>query len=314
MRIPVLKTSNSLFLTAALLLTAISSACQPGPATNTNSNSNANASNTNANANTTNANTGTTGASINTREPDSYTATLVVSAVTEGGERVVGVPELSAKVARNGADRRVEFKLPNNETLVYIDHADQHFVVAENRKQYAELTPEATGFQLQKLMTPGQIAEMIKRQKGFQYVGDEQYQGHQAEKYHYTGSTQTNTQAGTVTSEINIFIDKTTGLPLHAELFSEATGNVEGVRGARLVVEMRDIQTSTDPALFQPPQGYTKVEAQQVRQQVDALTGTVAAIVKALLTNLGQQGSTTTTTTVTTTTASPAPSASNANR
>ncbi|HMF56578.1 MAG TPA: hypothetical protein VK619_09555, partial [Pyrinomonadaceae bacterium] len=265
---------------------------------------------TNTNANT----TGSAGATINAREPDSYTATLVVSAVTEGGERVVGVPELSAKVARNGSDRRVEFKLPNNETLIYIDHADQHYVIAQNRKQYAELTPEATGFQLQKLITPGQIADMIKRQKGFQYVGDEQYQGHTAEKYHFTGATQTGTQAGTVTSEINIFIDKATGLPLHAELFSEATGNVEGVHGARLVAEMRDIQTTADPSLFQvPPQGYTKVEPQAVRQQIDALTGTAAAIIKALLTNLGQPGTTTTTTTVTTTTASPQPSASASN-
>ncbi|OLE54371.1 MAG: hypothetical protein AUG51_08880 [Acidobacteria bacterium 13_1_20CM_3_53_8] len=308
MRICVLKTSTCHFLIAALLLAAFSIACQPGPATNTNTN--ANASNLNANVTNTNANTTGSAATINAREPDSYTATLVLSAVTEGGDRVVGVPELSAKVARNGADRRVEFNLPNNETLIYIDHADQHYVIAQSRKQYAELTPEATGFQLQKLMTPGQIAEMIRRQKGFQYVGDEQYQGHLAEKYHYTGATQTNTQAGTVTSEINIFIDKATGLPLHAELFSEATGQVEGMRGARLVAEMRDIQTTADPSLFQvPPQGYTKVEPQQVRQQIDALTGTVAAIVKALLTNLGQQG-TTTTTTVTTTTASPSPSAS----
>jgi hypothetical protein len=76
---------------------------------------------------------------------------------------------------------------------------------------------------------------------------------------------------------------------------------------------MRDIKTDVDPTLFEVPKDYSKVTPQQVRQQIDVLTNTVAAVIKALLTNMNTQGSsssTTTTTTTTTTTASPSPTAS----
>ena len=58
-------------------------------------------------------------------------------------------------MARSGADRRVSFKLPDGSDLIYLEKGDLHIVIAPGRKQYAELTPEATGFQLQKMMTRG---------------------------------------------------------------------------------------------------------------------------------------------------------------
>jgi hypothetical protein len=54
---------------------------------------------------------------------------------------------------------------------------------------------------------------------------------------------------------------------------------------------MRDITTTTvDPTLFQVPAGLNKVPPEQVRAQIDAFTGTVAALVKALLSNMAPQG------------------------
>jgi hypothetical protein len=41
------------------------------------------------------------------REPEKYRAVLVFSAETEGGQKTIGIPSLSAEVARNGSDRRV---------------------------------------------------------------------------------------------------------------------------------------------------------------------------------------------------------------
>ena len=50
-----------------------------------------------------------------------------------------------------------------------------------------------------------------------------------------------------------------------------------------MVAEMRDIQTNIDPAMFEVPSGYSQVPPEKIRQQIDALTGAVTAIVKAMI-------------------------------
>src|SRR5262249_55505690 len=117
-------------------------------------------------------------------------------------------------------------------------------------------------------------------------LGEETVNGRTALKYRYVRSTNTNTAAGQVSTESFIFIDKDTGLPLRAELFSQASGSVQGVKGAKVVAEMRDINTNVDPSLFEIPPGLNKVPEAQVRAQVDAITSTVAAVLKTLLTNM----------------------------
>jgi len=215
----------------------------------------------------------------------------VFSAQTEGGEKTVGIPTLSAEVARSGADRRVAFKLPDGSDLIYLEQGDQHIVVAPGRKQYAELTREATGVQLQKLMTPGQLVSYLEKLKGVEKVGDESIDGRAAEKYRYATTTNTSTSAGQVNTEAFVYVDKETGLPLRSELYTEASGNVQGVKGAKIVAEMRNISTDVDPTLFQVPPGLNKVPPEQVRAQIDAFTSTVAAVIKALLSNMAPPAS-----------------------
>jgi hypothetical protein len=89
-----------------------------------------------------------------------------------------------------------------------------------------------------------------------------------------------------VRTESFVYVDKDTGLPLRAELFGEASGNVQGVKGATVVAEMRDISTDVDPTLFEVPTTYSKVPEQQVRAQVNAITNTIAAVLRTLLTNM----------------------------
>jgi hypothetical protein len=271
-----------LVLAISIIVFAING-CSRGPEANANINTNINTNtsvNTNANINAAPPST------LAAREPDAYRAMLVFTAETEGGEKTVGIPPLSAEVARRGEDRRVSFKLPDGSDLVYVDHAGKHFAILPARKQYAELTPAATGFQLHKLMTPGQLVSYLDRLQGIQPVGEESVNGRTALKYRYARTEQTKTSAGQVHTESFIYVDKETGLPLRAELFSEASGNVQGVRGAKIVAEMRDISTTVDPTLFEVPTGYTKVSEQQVRAQVDAIANTVAAVLRALLTNM----------------------------
>lgn len=270
-------------LVGLFALSLVSSACQPAN-TNTNSNVTANANTAPANANTdpvpVNA------AIIAAREPDAYRATLVLSAETEGGQKTIGLPTLSAEVARNGADRRVSFKLPDGSELIYLEKGGKHIVIAPSRKQYAELTPEATGFQLQRLMTPGQLVARLEKLQGVERIGEEAVNGRPADKYRYKHVANTNTQAGSVSTEAFVFVDKETGLPLRSELYTEATGNVQGVKGAKVVAEMRDISVIVDPTLFEVPLGFSKVPPEQVKQQIDALTNTAMSLLKALMSNM----------------------------
>ena len=270
---------------SAMLVTV--AGCARGPVAETNVNMNVN-TNVNANANLApvNANSAVAPSTIAAKEPDAYRATLVLSAETEGGEKTIGIPPLSAEVAKNGADRRLSFKLPDGSDLIYVEHNGVHYAIAPGRKQYAELTPEATGFQLHKLMTPGQLVSYLDRLQGIQFVGEEQLTGRTALKYRYARTDQTKTSAGEVRTESFIFIDKDTGLPLRAELFSEASGNVQGTKGAAVVAEMRDISTNVDPTLFEVPAGFNKVSEQQVRQQINAITNAMAAVLRTLLTNM----------------------------
>ena len=265
-------------------VTIISSGCaRSGTVPNVNVNTNVNV---NANASAANINASTAPSTIAAKEPESYRATLVFSAETEGGEKTIGIPTLSAEVARNGADRRLSFKLPDGSDLIYLEHAGVQYGIAPGRKQYAELTPEATGFQLQKLMTPGQLVAYLDRLQGIEFVGEEQLQGRTALKYRYARTAETKTSAGEVKTESFVFVDKDTGLPLRAELFSEATGNVQGVKGATVVAEMRNIQTNVDPSLFEVPAGLNKVPEAQVRAQVNAVANTIAAVLRTLLSNM----------------------------
>jgi hypothetical protein len=282
-----MKTSNvrvpSLLL-GLLLAIFVTASCTKTTTTNTNINTNLS---TNANLTAANSNTASQPiATLAAREPEKYKATLVFTAQTEGGDNTIGIPPVSAEVARNGADRRLQFKLPDGSDLIYLEHNGTPYVIAPARKQYAELTPEATGFQLHKLMTAGQLVAYLDKLQGIQLVGEESVNGRMAQKYRYARTANTGTSAGEVSTESFIFIDKETGLPLRAELFSEASGNVQGVKGAKVVAEMRDITTNVDPTFFEVPAGLNKVSEQQVRAQVNAVTNTIAAVLKTLLANM----------------------------
>jgi len=275
-------------LGAIVAVAGLAFACQPPRNTNSKVNANVNA---NSNANTAktndnfNASSDNTGSSIDTREPDKYAATLVFTLQTQGGDNTMGIPPLSLQVARSGDDRRLDFKLPDGSPLIYLDHDNRHYIILPSRKQYAELTRESTGIQFQKLLTPGELVESLKNLRGIQRAGDETYNGRAAEKYSYSRTAETNTKAGEIQANAYVYVDKETGLPLHAEINAESSGDVKGVNSARIVAEMRDIKTDIDPSMFQTPPDYQNVPPEKVRQQIDALTSAVAAILKAMLAN-----------------------------
>jgi hypothetical protein len=224
----------------------------------------------NSNTTVSTTTTTTTGSAIDTREPASYKAKLTLKLESVGGQQTVSLPPLTADVSKNGTDSRVAIALPGGNNVIYLDKGDKHYIVLPARKQYAELNPTSTGVEWQRLMTPGQIVDQLKRTNGVQKVGDDQWQGRPVTKYRVAGTAKTNTQqAGDVSADSYIYIDKETGLPLHTETLTQSSGDkAKGFQG-RIVTEMSDVSTTVDPASFELPAGYSKIPDEQVRQEVN---------------------------------------------
>lgn len=268
----VLKPSARFFTGAMLSLILVSSACQQS-ATNTGTNTNTTTMNANA-TNTSNANMGTTparsGSTIDTREPDQYSATITLKLEVTGNQNMT-TPPLTANFARNGADRRISFKIPGGDEVVYLDRADKHYVILPNRKQYAEIDAQSTGFNVPDIMTPAQIVNQVKNVSGCENAGEEQFGGRNSTKYRCTAAARTGTQAGEVKTESFIYVDKDTGLPLRSESVVTSSGTVAGANTVKIVTEMSNIQTSVPPTTFAEPAGMSKVDPAQVRSQVESV-------------------------------------------
>lgn len=273
----------TLMLFALISSFLVLTGCQP-QASNTganlvNTNANVNASNSFVNASNTNtSNANLTGSSevVETREPEQYEAKVTMRAEALGDTQKANFPPLTAAVARNGTERRMEFVLPgNNEKVIYLDKAGTNYLILPNRRQYAELNRESLGFEVRRMLLPEQIVQQVKNLKGLQMVGEEQMNGRTVTKYKYEAVANTQTQAGQVETESFLIVDKETGLPLRSETVaqSQTGGNVQGYKGLRLVTEMSDIKTTTDAATFSLPPDYAKVEAEQIKAQVNLIFG-----------------------------------------
>ena len=292
-------------LTIFALVLGGAAACQQPPAANVNTSAvNGNLQTT---VNVNSATLPTESAVINTREPERYRANVVVTQAQTTGQQAQGITLPPLHVARNGTDRRYSINVPPVGEIIFLDRADKRYIIMPSRKQYAEITPEMTGLDVRS-MTPGQMVTALQKQRGVQEVGEEQLNGRTATKYRYAATARTGSQAGDISAENFIFVDKETGLPLRIEGFGQSSGNVQGVSGGKFVVEMRDVQTEVNPADFELPTGYAVLTAEQLKQQAAAIAGFLQIFMSGLTQQMSG-GSGATPMTSPGATASPAPTA-----
>lgn len=241
----------------------------PAGSNPTNGNMNTNSGGNSSSGNNT---SGNNTSSLNTREPDRYRARVVVGVQANGGGQTNSLPQVTAEVARDGANRRLAVQLPGNgEQFVFLDRADKRYVVMPNRRQYGELTSSTLGFDPQRALTPGQLVARLQQQPGVERLGEEVRDGRRVTKFRYAGQAQTGTAAGQAQSESTIYVDNETGLPVYVETNARMQNSVQGMNQAKVVVEMRDISTDVNPSEFDVPQGFQKLTPEQMRQQVQNL-------------------------------------------
>lgn len=291
------KSKIALFLIAAFGLTA----CQNQPTTTVNGNQ-TNISNvpivgnvnvtTNTNSNSANSNVlAGDNVGIEAKEPDQYQAKVTLKLETSGPEKTAALPTLSAVVAKSGNDKRMEFSLPNNEKIIYLDRGGQQLIVYPQRKQYAELNKESLGFEIRQLLMPEQIVKKVQNIRGVKRSGEEKFGARDVIKYTYSATTQVNSQPPTtaansqsptnVATDSVVLVDKETGLPLRSETYAESQNStVSGMKSLRLVTEMTDLQTTVDPSLFAEPTDYKKVAPEEIRSQVDLIFRAIGALLQ----------------------------------
>jgi len=224
----------------------------------------------NAANNSGNATNNSGGGTINTREPERYQATLAFSGQASGTQRAANAPTINAQVVRDGVNRRFSIRVPGlNQEIVFLDRAENRYLIMPDRREYAVLTAEATGgIPIQSMMTPGQITAYLQRQPGFERVGEENHNGRTVTRYRYARSGQTNSAAGQAQGEAYVLVDNETGLPLRADIVAQSQGNVQGMSNVRGLIEMRDINTNIDASLLELPQGYKEIAPDQIRGQI----------------------------------------------
>ncbi len=256
---------------------------------NVNSGNNENGINENANSNSTGndnaeSTSDTTTSTIEATEPDKYEAKVNLNFEAVGGDNKASLPGLAAKVARDGADKRMEFSMPNGQRVVYLETGGKNLVILPERKQYAELNKDGLGFEVRSLMTPGQIIDRAKQIKGLEKAGEEKYKGRDAIKYVYKATTDTKTKAGEVETESYFYVDKETGLPLKTEVISESrAGTVQGFKGLKIVTEISDIKTQVSEDIFKEPEGFEKINEEQIRNQINLIFSAAASIIKQIV-------------------------------
>lgn len=262
------------FCLGLFLIIGLSLACNP-TATNTNTNSTTNInetsnSNSDTNANNSNAETNTDSSAIESEEPNTYQATVILRLETKGDNNTA-TPKLQANVARDGENRRMELSAPNGEKIIYLTVGEKQFIIAPARKQYAELNKETLGVEVRKLLTPDQIVNQVKSFKGVKKVGEEKFNDRDVVKYTFDATTNTQTKAGTVETESYVLVDKETNLPVQSVTNMQSqSSEVQGVSGLKVVTEINNIKTEVDKSLFEEPKDYKKVEAEEVRSQLKA--------------------------------------------
>jgi len=281
------------FAGSAVIL-GVMSGCgaQPGTTSVNLANTNSNISNSRTTT-TTNANSTTSGdasSPVNAKEPEQYEAKVTLNLEATGNQEKMALPTLSATVSRNANDRRMEFTMPAGGRVVFLDKGGTNYLILPDKKQYAELTSESLGFEIRRMMMPEQIVAQAMKVPGMQLVGEEKYQGRDAVKYRYAAVANTGTQAGQVSTDSFLLVDKETGLPLHSETVSQTQSgaNVQGFNGVRVITEIANIRTDPLPEQFEMPTGLQKIDTTQVREQVDTVFNTLALF----LTQIMKQGQT----------------------
>ncbi len=195
------------------------------------------------------------GQPVPAREPEQYRATLTL--------KLNAANVLTADVARNGTDRRWDFKLSDGTKIIYLYQTDRLFFVLPDKKIYAEQEGPAGIFALPVTLDPEKLVAQLRGDARYTPTGDAKFANRKATQYHYTGGV-----------DSSVFVDKETGLPLHVEM-AQARPGAEGAF-IPTVIELSRLTADIPLKHFDEPRDMQKVDTAQMQPLFTRLEQTAA--------------------------------------
>jgi len=204
-----------------------------------------------------------------TKEPKTYQARRIVtfnqsstSAASSARQR-----KSSVVIARDGDQRREEHEAGTLGTIVYLESAAGRFLMLPKSRLYAAQDDKTSNNGLTQLkvepgtMSPDFLLNESTVSTEYEKLGAEVRSGRATTKYRVI------TRSGNppLASETLIWIDEILGMPVASEL---ATSNANG--STRISMELHDIRTEVESAVFALPADYRKVPRSQILSMIRA--------------------------------------------
>ena len=199
-----------------------------------------------------------------TREPERYQWTRVITAVSSTHTASTGEPAVTQSVfmARDGDKRREDYELPQGVKMTVLRLPEGSYTLYPSKKMYAEIGADSS--REQSRATPDFSAEkMVNASRtGARYekLGTEEMAGRMTTKYRVTVE---GTASGAVSVETIVWIDESLGMPIR----SESTSRSEAMGESKHTVEYRDIKLEADASLFVLPKDYRKVTRAEIERE-----------------------------------------------
>ncbi|HEY6189675.1 MAG TPA: hypothetical protein VIW80_18620 [Pyrinomonadaceae bacterium] len=233
--------------------------------------SNANSAASNGNQTATSDNTSKT-PPFSTKEPERYTATMVVTGSLGGNApSIPGISNLLSrelKIARDGDKRRVDYELIPGARMSDLQTPAGHFMLLHSKKLYAEVKPGEAGDltaaarNLPSDFSPDKLINEQSPGANYEKLGTETVNGRATTKYRV--KTTGKGEASGMQTETIVWVDESLGMPVK----SETTSTGERASGSKVTMEMRDIKQEADPSLFEMPKDYKKVTSDEITAQM----------------------------------------------
>jgi hypothetical protein len=206
-----------------------------------------------------------------TKEPERYQATMVITGSLGAQANVPGMSGLTTKemlVARDKEKRRVDTELFPGMKVSYLQLASGSYMLVPAGKVYAELKPGGAGVEADQAknsspdFSPDKLLNQTSGGVRYEELGKEDVDGRASVKYRVTTINRTG-ESREVTTESLIWIDVALGMPIKSE--TTVTGGATS--GAKYSTEMRDLKEDVDPSLFELPPDYRKVDYKDILRQ-----------------------------------------------
>lgn len=194
-----------------------------------------------------------------TKEPERYRATRIITIISPGGESIV----TKTSIARDGDLRRHESET-NSKLVVYLDLPEGRFGLLPDDKVYVDLAAEGgVSTSEEEELTPERLLHTETESTSYQKLGSEVIGGRNSKKYRVVVNS--STAANVSLSETLIWIDEALNMPIRSETKSSD--------GVRITTELTDISLDVEKRMFQVPDGYEKIAFTEFRKRLTRSNG-----------------------------------------